>query len=48
MKKAYIIHGWEGRPDSNWFPWLKTELESQGFAVEVPQMPNAAHPKMEE
>lgn len=48
MKRAFVIHGWEGKPDSNWFPWLKKELESKGFAVESPQMPNADTPKLEE
>jgi len=48
MKRAFIIHGWEGTPDSNWFPWLKKELENKGFSVEMPNMPNTMHPKMEE
>lgn len=41
MKKVYIIHGWEGYPEENWLPWLKLELESGGFEVNVPQMPEA-------
>jgi len=44
-KRVYIIHGWEGSPAGNWFPWLKAELEKRGCAVTVPQMPNADHPK---
>jgi len=48
MKRAFIIHGWEGSPNSNWFPWLKKELENNGFSIVAPQMPNAANPKMEE
>lgn len=47
-KRVFIIHGWEGTPDSNWFPWLKSELEKKGFEAAVPQMPNAANPKMGE
>ena len=46
MKKVYIIHGWEGYPEENWFPWLKRELESRGFEVYVPQMPNADSPRI--
>jgi predicted alpha/beta hydrolase family esterase len=48
LKRVFIIHGWEGTPDSNWFPWLKRELGEYGFEVAVPQMPNANFPKMEE
>jgi predicted alpha/beta hydrolase family esterase len=47
-KKVFIIHGWEGTPDSNWFPWLKKELESRGYEVAVPQMPNTDEPKFSE
>lgn len=43
-KRVFIIHGWEASPDSNWFPWLKTELENRGIEVVVPQMPNTMHP----
>ncbi len=43
-KRVFIIHGWEGTPQSNWFPWLKSELEKQGFKAEVPAMPNTNHP----
>jgi uncharacterized protein len=48
MKRVFIIHGWEASPDSNWFPWLKNELEKNCFAVIVPAMPNSAQPKCAE
>jgi len=47
-KKVIIIHGWEGSPDSNWFPWLKEKLSSQGDEVFVPAMPNSDFPVMSE
>ena len=47
-KRVFIIHGWGGDPESNWFPWTKTELESKGFEVVVPQMPSADLPISEE
>jgi predicted alpha/beta hydrolase family esterase len=31
MKRVIIIHGWEASPESNWFPWLKNELEKKGI-----------------
>lgn len=37
--KAFIIHGSFSGPDKNWFPWLKSELESAGFQVFVPEFP---------
>ncbi len=42
-----MIHGWDGYPDEGWFPWLKTELEKNGFQVHVPTMPESAEPKIE-
>jgi len=45
-KKIFIIHGWEGYPEEGWFPWLKKELEERGFEVHVPQMPDAARPRI--
>ncbi len=44
MKRAFIIHGWEGFPEEDWFPWLKKALETRDFKVTVPQLPDAAKP----
>src|SRR3989344_9475201 len=44
MKKAYLIHGWEGTPENNWLPWLKDKLEEKGFEVSVPVMPDTENP----
>jgi len=46
MKRAFIIHRWDGTPKSDWYPWLKKELEKKGFKVEVPTMPNTSEPKI--
>lgn len=43
-KKVYIIHGWEGTPEANWFPWLKKELTQKGIDAIVPLMPNTNNP----
>ena len=34
-----IIHGVYANPEENWFPWLKKELEAQGYEVMVPKFP---------
>jgi len=45
-KRVFIIHGWDGYPEEGWFPWLKKELESKGFQVHVPQLPEAGTPRI--
>ncbi|MFH1592678.1 MAG: alpha/beta hydrolase [Candidatus Woesearchaeota archaeon] len=45
-KRVFMVHGWEGYPENHWFPWLKKELETKGFEVFVPAMPDTDHPKM--
>lgn len=40
MSNILIVHGTEGYPKENWFPWLKNELEQTGHKVIVPQFPS--------
>ena len=35
----FIIHGVYGKPDENWFPWLKKQLEAKGYEVIAPKFP---------
>ncbi|MEK7227559.1 MAG: alpha/beta hydrolase [Patescibacteria group bacterium] len=44
-KRIYIIHGWDGNPNQHWLPWLKKELESRNFLVNVPEMPDSGNPR---
>jgi len=46
LKQVYIIHGWDGHPQDNWFPWLKTELENRNFIVSIPQLPKPEEPRI--
>ena len=39
MKNAIIVHGSFGHPKENWIPWLKAELEKNGYTVTVPAFP---------
>ncbi|MEK7594511.1 MAG: alpha/beta hydrolase [Patescibacteria group bacterium] len=39
FSNAFVFHGTAGRPEDNWFPWLKTELEAQGVPTVVPRFP---------
>ena len=46
MKRVFIVHRWDGSPQADWYPWLKSELEAKGFEVYVPAMPNSDRPEI--
>ena len=39
-----LLHGYKGSPTGVFLPWLKRELESRGYRVSVPQLPNTENP----
>lgn len=39
IAKVVIIHGSYGRPDGNWFQWLKQQVEDTGNVAVVPKFP---------
>ncbi|MFA6588585.1 MAG: alpha/beta hydrolase [Patescibacteria group bacterium] len=47
MKQVIIIHGWGGNPEEGWLPWARKILESTGFKVQIPAMPDTESPDIE-
>src|SRR3989344_1132254 len=47
MIKVFIFHGTEGSPDSNWFSWIKEELENLGHKVFIPKFPTPEDQNLE-
>lgn len=41
---VYLIHRWDAAPTDDWYPWLKDQLTSRGYSVQVPAMPRTNHP----
>lgn len=39
MKRAVILHGTDGKPTDQWFPWLRDLLQKSGYAVFAPVLP---------
>lgn len=47
MKRVIVVHGWDGHPESGWFPWIKRELEQKKFQVIIPQLPEPEKPRIQ-
>lgn len=48
MTKIYIVHCWDGTKDDGWYPWLDDKISNENNEVIRFNMPNTAHPKIEE
>jgi len=48
MKRAIIVHCWGGNSKYAWYPSVQKELETLGYQVLVPDMPNTDTPKLSE
>lgn len=47
-KRVFLVHGWGGSPNGDWYVWLKKELEGRGFEVFIPEMPDTETPIIKE
>ena len=47
-KTIIILHGWGGSSKTDWIPWLKKELEKDGFEVFAPDLPRTLAPRYKE
>src|SRR6185437_5774000 len=43
-----LLHGYDGSPEKNFFPWLRRELTRKGYSFVAPQLPNPQKPTEEE
>lgn len=55
MRKAIILHGMPSKEEydgdeagHHWIPWLKNQLEQQGYRVAAPELPNPYAPVYED
>jgi len=43
-----LLHGYTSSPEGDFHPWLKRELESRGYKVSIPKLPNSNNPDIME
>ncbi|MDP1706429.1 MAG: alpha/beta hydrolase [bacterium] len=45
-RRVFIVHRWDGSPDSDWYPWLEAQLEDRGYRAKTIEMPNPEAPEI--
>ncbi len=48
MTKVIILHGTGCSPEMYWYPYIKENLEKQGYVVDVPNLPNSDKSKLDD
>ncbi len=46
MKNALLLHGTAGSSQSNWIPWLSSQLKEKGWEVWSPDLPHSERPNL--
>lgn len=45
IKRVFVVHRWNAKPESDWYPWTKGELEKRGYFVNILKMPDTNKPQ---
>jgi len=45
-ERVVLVRRWSGSPTSDWYPWLKKELEKENIEVIIPSMPHPNTPEI--
>lgn len=47
-KRVFIVHGYQGWPQKNWFPWLTQQLAEKGVKARALTLPHPNAPELEQ
>ncbi len=48
VKRFVLLHGYTGRANKNFFPWIKKEISKLGFECYIPDLPHTESPTVAE
>ncbi len=48
MKRVILIHGYDGSPDRDWFPWMQEQLKKENIICIAPHLPEPTNPNLEQ